>query len=173
MAACVADPDEGMGGDRATPRTWGERSGDDHQQRDRHTYEDAPPCKGSHLWVDFRVGASRVNQVNTQEETAHLKVRANSRCTCTLIDRSQCPSLICFYTRCLCCDLHPGALPLSLHAELTRLRPSRLRTHVRRAGFRVFVLDRLTYDWVGGSAARQPVGSVVQLPQRNTRRHGR
>ena len=74
MASADGD-DEGMGFDRATPRAWASDRGVD--------LSDPPPVEGGgDLWVDFRVGASRVNQVNTAEETAHLKVRACMRAYC-------------------------------------------------------------------------------------------
>lgn len=34
------------------------------------------PTSGEPLWVDFRVGASRLNQVNTAQETAYIKVHS-------------------------------------------------------------------------------------------------
>jgi hypothetical protein len=41
-----------------------------------------PTSADAPLWVDFRVGASRLNQVNTAQETAYIKVR----CTASSID---------------------------------------------------------------------------------------
>lgn len=138
MAKAMTDgDDEGMGFDRATPRAWAS---------DRDVDLSDPPHVegGGDLWVDFRVGASRVNQVNTAEETAHLKVyvscmRTSSPsvvCVHTNLARSSHTTRLCTLTRayrmCFSCTMHLEALCVicEMHMHTNDAVSSTMRTQL-------------------------------------------